>query len=136
MGNKYNLITNSLSLPKHTFFHASHSFDLQPYKPFNNSQCLSRTETLRRVPTSSRHDALNATLSVRVRETRSAQTCTVCSDARLVPLMASHTPMPTRQRELHGITTPCSSTLRTQRSTFQERRWHSVDWRRTRTGTI
>lgn len=103
-------------------------------------------EMLRRVPTSSRHDALNATLSVRARETRSVLTCTGCSDARLVLLMASHTPMPTRQRESPGITTlwyarrivsrmwtwlltigNSSSTLRTRRSIFQARRWHSVD---------
>jgi len=61
-------------------------------------------ETQRRVPTSSRHDALNATPLVRVRETRSAQTCSGCSVVRLVKLRVSHTPMPTRPRELSGTT--------------------------------
>ena len=59
-------------------------------------------ETQRRVPTSSRHDVLNATPSAKVKETRSVPTCTGCSAATPVPSQASHTPMPTRQRALSG----------------------------------
>ncbi len=61
-------------------------------------------ETQRRVPTSSRHDALNATLSEKVKETRLVPTCMGCSVATLVQLRVSHIPMPTRPRELSGTT--------------------------------
>ncbi len=108
--------------------------------------------TQRRVPTSSRQDVLNATLSRRARETRSVQTCTGSSAVRLVPLMASHIPMPTRPRVslgprahwyddrfwnwcFHLLTFCSSNTSRTQRSTFPAQRWLSVVSRRTRTGT-
>jgi hypothetical protein len=84
-------------------------------------------ETQRRVPTSSRHDVLNATLSAKVKETRSVPTCTGCSAVTLVPSLVSRTPMPTRQRALNGRRTLCSNTLRTPRSTFLARRWRSVD---------
>jgi hypothetical protein len=60
--------------------------------------------TQRRVPTSSRPDASNATLSVRVRETRSVLTSTDCSVVTLVPSKASHTPMPTSKRVSNGTT--------------------------------
>lgn len=42
-------------------------------------------ETQRRVPASSRHDVLNATLSVRAREIKSVPICTVYSVAILDP---------------------------------------------------
>jgi hypothetical protein len=54
--------------------------------------------TRRRVPTSSRPAALNATPSLRASPTRSALTYTVSSAARLVPSLASNTPMPTSRR--------------------------------------
>jgi hypothetical protein len=61
--------------------------------------------TQRRVPTSSKHDVLNATLSARVKETRLVPICTGCSDATLVQSQASHTLMPIRQRALNGTKT-------------------------------
>jgi hypothetical protein len=108
---------------------------------------FSTQETQRRVPTSSRHDVLNATPSEKVKETRSVPTCTGCSDVTPVQSRASHTPMPTRQRVSSGtkapwyvyfpkndnrvskilIVCPSSNTLKTQRSIFPEQRWHSVD---------
>jgi hypothetical protein len=63
-------------------------------------------ETQRRVPTSSRHDVLNATPSEKVKETRSVLTCTGCSDVTPVQSRASHTPMPTRQRVSSGTKVP------------------------------
>lgn len=67
--------------------------------------------TQRRVPTSSRPDVLSATLSERARATRSVLTSTACSDARLAPSTAFHTPTPTKPRELNGITTPSYASL-------------------------
>ena len=116
---------------------------------------LASQETQRRVQASSRHDVLNATLSVRARETRSVPTCTVFSAVTLDLLRASHIPMPTSKRPLSGTRTlwyvpkvflnlhehntdfcNSSNTSRTPRSTFPARKWHSVVLRRIRTGTI
>jgi len=58
--------------------------------------------TQRRAPTSSRLVVLNATPSVKEKETRSVLTCTVCLDVTLVQSPVSHTPMPTRLRVLNG----------------------------------
>lgn len=62
--------------------------------------------TQRRVQTSSRLDAPSATLSVRVRVTRSALRSTAFLDDTLVQSRDTHTPMPTRPRELSGRMIP------------------------------
>lgn len=122
------------NLSRHSGRRATITFSAHAWRTHTYNFLLQ--ETQRRVPTSSRPDVLNATLSARVREIRLALTFTVFSVVKPVPSRATHIPMPTSKRLSHGTRTHFSNISRTQRNISPVPRWLSVDWRRTRTGTI